>query len=64
MHLYIWFPMTLLYLRKHHGDEMPFVFLVFFLVLRSSEMKQNLTLSLNDKLCQLLLVMPNYDFNV
>ena len=60
MHLYMWFPMTLLYLRKHHGDEMPF----FFLVLWSDEMKQKLTLSLNDKLCQLLLVMPNYESNV
>lgn len=25
-HLYVWFPKTLLYLRKHHGDEMPFFF--------------------------------------
>lgn len=28
--LYIWFPMTLLYLRKHHGDEMPLIFFFFF----------------------------------
>lgn len=40
------------------------LFFFFFLVLWSDEMKQKLTLSLNDKLCQLLLVMPNYESNV
>lgn len=39
-------------------------FFFFFLVLWSDEVKQELTLSLNDKLCQLLLVMPNYESNV
>lgn len=45
---------------------MPLVFLFLFLflfVLWSGAMKPNLTLSLNDKLCQLL-VMPNYESNV
>lgn len=40
-----------------------FLFCLFF-VLWSGETKLNLTLSLNDKLCQLLLVMPNYESNV
>lgn len=35
--------------------------ILFFLVLWSGKMQQNLTLSLGDKLCQQLLVMPNYD---
>lgn len=43
---------------------MPLIFFFFFFVLWSGKMKQNLTLSLNDKLCQLLLVMPNYESNV
>lgn len=30
----------------------------------SGKMKQNLTFSLCDKLCQLLLVMPNYEANM
>lgn len=48
-HLYILFPMTLLYLRKHHGDEMPLIFFFFLFVLWNDKMKRNLTLSLNNK---------------
>lgn len=44
--------------------EMKCLFFFFFLVLWSNELKHKLTLSLNDKLCQLLLVMPNYESNV
>lgn len=44
---------------------MPLIFFFFFFLYSgTAKQKQNLTLSLNDKLCQLLLVMPNYDSNV
>lgn len=39
-------------------------FIVFLFCTLEQQIKQNLTLSLSDKLCQLLLVMPNYDSNV
>ena len=59
--------MTLLYLRKHHGDEMPFFFLFFLFFFGTLERRNEAELDpklKNDKLCQLLLVMPNYDSNV
>lgn len=64
MHLYIAFPRTLLYLRNTMEMTCLWFFPLFLFVLWNGEIKENLTLRLSDKLCQLLLVMPNYESNV